>query len=185
MFLSSEESSAADVSVITTHTAAVLANFGKSVAIVQAGTGRAVDDLLLPPRSNAPGRPSHVDARAAGLEETGLDGVWLFRGREETGFNLTRFDDAQALLDRLVGVVDMVLVAGGPVLSSPEAVALAAVVDGVVVVLNGQQTHRRAAIRTRAIVENVGGRIVGSVVTGLDGRAAERYEEAELLGARG
>ena len=60
--------------------------------------------------------------------------------------------------------VDYVLIDTGPVLGAADAMALAPLVDGVLVVMNAQQTTRSAANRTRKQLELVNARVMGTVL---------------------
>jgi len=126
-----------------------------------------------------------TDGQQAGLERTKIRGVWLFRSAPRgLGEDLSHPVEARDVLDRILEVVDFVVVHAGPLLTSAEAIALAPAVDGVVVAADGRRTRRRALRRLRATVERVGGKLLGAVITGLPPATAEAYdEESEGLSA--
>jgi capsular exopolysaccharide synthesis family protein len=71
--------------------------------------------------------------------------------------------------------VDFVLIDTGPVLSAPDAMALAPLVDAVLVVVNAQQTTRSAAQRARKQLELVNARVIGTVLYDPADKAEEDY----------
>jgi capsular exopolysaccharide synthesis family protein len=68
------------------------------------------------------------------------------------------------LLAEFRGGVDYVLIDTGPIIGAADAMALAPLVDAVLLVANGQQTTRSAATRTRKQLELVNARVLGTVL---------------------
>jgi Mrp family chromosome partitioning ATPase len=56
---------------------------------------------------------------------------------------------------------DYIVVDGPPLDEAPESIALAANVDGVVLVLDARNTRRRIALRAKERIEQVGGKVLG------------------------
>lgn len=73
----------------------------------------------------------------------------------------------QSVLDHLGTDGDMVMIDSPPVLSVADAAILAAMVDGVLLVIDPNHSKRRDVIRAREAVEAVGGHIIGVVINRL------------------
>ena len=71
--------------------------------------------------------------------------------------------------------VDVVVLSAPPVLSEPDAAALASMVDGVLLVVHLATTSRDAAARARQQLEAGGARVLGAVVTGASAEVLPRY----------
>ena len=68
-----------------------------------------------------------------------------------------------------------VIIDSPPVLAVTDATIMAGLVDGVVLVAESGKTHRAGLMRTRAILENAGARILGVVLNKLDLRREGYY----------
>ena len=68
-----------------------------------------------------------------------------------------------------------VIIDSPPVLAVTDATIMAGLVDGVVLVAESGRTHRAGLMRTRAILENAGARILGVVLNKLDLRKEGYY----------
>ncbi len=79
------------------------------------------------------------------------------------------------LLERLCGLVDVVVVDSPPVLPVTDAVALAAHVDAVVLVARHGRTLRAAAAETRRRLDAVGAPVAGFVLNAVPARDAGGY----------
>ena len=79
------------------------------------------------------------------------------------------------LVERFRRSFDFVLIDTGPVLGSPDAMALAPLVDAVLVVVNSKQTTRSAALRARKQLELVDARVMGTVLYDPGDEADEDY----------
>jgi capsular exopolysaccharide synthesis family protein len=84
-------------------------------------------------------------------------------------------DAMKKLLATFRANVDFVLIDTGPVLSAPDAMVLAPLVDAVLVVANAQQTTRSAAQRARKQLELVNARVIGTVLYDPADQAEENY----------
>ena len=84
--------------------------------------------------------------------------------------------DGMAVLCReLVKRFEHVIIDSPPVLAVTDATILAGLVDGVVLVAESGRTHRAGLMRTRAVLENAGARILGVVLNKLDLRREGYY----------
>jgi capsular exopolysaccharide synthesis family protein len=77
-------------------------------------------------------------------------------------------DRMAELLKELSGRFEHVIIDSPPVLVVTDGTILAGLVDGVVLVAESGRTHRAGLMRTRAILENAGARILGVVLNKLD-----------------
>ncbi len=77
-------------------------------------------------------------------------------------------DRMAELLKELSERFEHVIIDSPPVLVVTDGTILAGLVDGVVLVAESGRTHRAALMRTRAILENAGARILGVVLNKLD-----------------
>lgn len=68
------------------------------------------------------------------------------------------------LLDATVAGFDWVVLDGPPVLESPDASALGAIADGVVIVIQAGRTKRPVLLRTSDLLQKAGARVLGSVL---------------------
>jgi Mrp family chromosome partitioning ATPase len=68
-----------------------------------------------------------------------------------------------------------VIIDSPPVLAVTDATIMAGLVDGVVLVAESGRTHRAGLMRTRAVLENAGARILGVVLNKLDLRREGYY----------
>jgi capsular exopolysaccharide synthesis family protein len=80
-----------------------------------------------------------------------------------------------ALLEELLGRVDMVLVDTPPVLAAADAALTAVRCDGVLLVVRAGVTDRRLALRTREALDQVHARILGTVLSGVQEGEAYGY----------
>jgi tyrosine-protein kinase Etk/Wzc len=80
-----------------------------------------------------------------------------------------------ALLEEARERADLVLIDSPPVLAVSDCLPLSAKVDGVLLVTRSGVTQRQSLIRTKAVLEKVGARVVGVVVNGLSPRETRRY----------
>ncbi len=70
---------------------------------------------------------------------------------------------------------DHIVIDSPPVLAVTDATIMAGLVDGVILIAESGRTHRAALMRTRAILENSGARILGVVLNKLDMRRESYY----------
>lgn len=84
-------------------------------------------------------------------------------------------DTMAVVLSELASKFDHIIIDSPPVLAVTDATILSGIVDGVVLVVESGRTHRMGLMRTRAILENAGARILGSVLNKLDMREEGYY----------
>ena len=70
---------------------------------------------------------------------------------------------------------DHIVIDSPPVLAVTDATIMAGLVDGVVLIAESGRTHRAGLLRTRAVLENAGARILGVVLNKLDLRRDGSY----------
>lgn len=88
----------------------------------------------------------------------------------ENPAELMSSEEMANLLQELSNKFDHVIIDSPPVLAVTDATILSSMVDAVVLVVERGRTHRLALMRTKAIIENAGGRILGTVLNKLDMR---------------
>jgi capsular exopolysaccharide synthesis family protein len=83
----------------------------------------------------------------------------------------------RALLERLSGTVDLVVIDSPPVGIVADAAALAANVEGVILVVSAGRTKRDLAQRAKQQLDHVGARVLGAVLNNvkLQGKVREYY----------
>lgn len=84
-------------------------------------------------------------------------------------------DAMTALCVELASRFEHIVIDSPPVLAVTDATIMAGLVDGVVLVAECGRTHRAGLMRTRAILENAGARILGVVLNKLDLRRESYY----------
>jgi capsular exopolysaccharide synthesis family protein len=81
----------------------------------------------------------------------------------------------RSLMTELVGEADFVLIDGAPVLAVADSLAVAQLVDAVLLVADAQSTHRSAVAQAREILTRVNARVVGAVLNNFDPSKAQGY----------
>jgi non-specific protein-tyrosine kinase len=119
-----------------------------------------------------------VDGRLqpALVDEAPLEGLRILTS-DRVPFELLGSQRIGELMHELAGQADVVVVDGPPMLPVADAAALAASVDGVLLVLRAGRTRRRAAREALESLQRAGANVLGVV---LNGAATERdryYEE--------
>jgi capsular exopolysaccharide synthesis family protein len=84
-------------------------------------------------------------------------------------------DAMTTLFSELASRFEHIVIDSPPVLAVTDATIIAGLVDGVVLVAESGRTHRAGLMRTRAILENAGARILGVVLNKLDLRRESHY----------
>ena len=90
--------------------------------------------------------------------------------------DLLQSEEMASLLHKIRESADFVIVDTSPVLASADPLALASMVDGVLLVADAGKTSRHAVIRARENLEQVGARIMGCVLNDFDPAHARSYE---------
>lgn len=80
-----------------------------------------------------------------------------------------------ALIDRLAGEFDYVLIDSPPVLPVTDSVILSRYVDGVILVLKGASTPRRVVHDAKKRLQSVGARVLGVVLNQVDVTSGDYY----------
>ena len=111
------------------------------------------------------GKQSAQDA----LRPTGVPNLRLLRaGTAPAGPELLHADSASRLLQELSGAADMVLLCSPPVGLVSDALPLAALVDGCILVVDGGATERDLVQRAAEALRTVGAKLLGAVLVGPD-----------------
>ncbi|MFN2589012.1 MAG: polysaccharide biosynthesis tyrosine autokinase, partial [Actinomycetota bacterium] len=72
------------------------------------------------------------------------------------------------ILDDCASVADVVLIDGPPILALADAITLAPMADGVLLVADAQRTHRGAVEHARQQIDRVDARVIGAVLNNFD-----------------
>jgi Mrp family chromosome partitioning ATPase len=72
--------------------------------------------------------------------------------------------EARAAIESYGAAYDWIVLDGPPVLESPDSATLAAVADGVVIVVQANRTKRPVLIRAVDLLRKAGGRVLGTVL---------------------
>ena len=81
----------------------------------------------------------------------------------------------QELIGTLRSTYEFVLIDSPPVLPVTDAVILSKMVDGVIMVVRGQKTENSVAKETRNRILQVGGKILGVILNGVDVKKGQHY----------
>jgi Mrp family chromosome partitioning ATPase len=79
------------------------------------------------------------------------------------------------LIEEASKIADVVIIDSPPCVTVTDAVVLSQWVDGVLLILDGQHTHRQAAVRARENLQAAGARLLGAVVNRFDIRESGYY----------
>lgn len=103
----------------------------------------------------------------AAHEPAGIDRLWVFPSGSSVSQpgELLQSDLMRELIAERRQVADFVVIDAAPVLTTSDALALAPLVDGIIFVADAR-TSRESVARVREQLEQVGGRVVGAVLTG-------------------
>ena len=92
----------------------------------------------------------------------------------------------QAVMERLAGAADLVIVDSPPLQAVTDAAILASITDGTLLVIDAGRTRRAAAGRGREALAKSGARVLGAALNRLSQRGGERVRLLRLLrGVRG
>jgi capsular exopolysaccharide synthesis family protein len=97
-------------------------------------------------------------------------------GPEQDGVDFLQSEDMQKLITELLYSADVVLMDSPPLLSFADAVTTAALVDGVILVLDAKRDRLSTLRRCRRELETVGAGIVGTVVYNMDPEKADAFD---------
>jgi succinoglycan biosynthesis transport protein ExoP len=97
-------------------------------------------------------------------------------GSDGSGIELAHSERMQKLLLELLDVADVVILDSPPLLSMPDGLTLAPLVDGVILVADAATEKRPELVRARGELDAIGARVVGSVVVNLDPSSADAYD---------
>jgi len=101
------------------------------------------------------------------LKESGIPNLKVLASgpRPPNPSELLSSERMEAMIAQLRKAADIVLLDTPPCLAVSDAAVLASKVDGILLVLEAGKTRREAAIRAKEALEQVGGRILGVVLT--------------------
>jgi capsular exopolysaccharide synthesis family protein len=94
-------------------------------------------------------------------------------------------DRMRSLLDDLRGATDFVILDTAPILAVSDALPLATMVDGVIVVADAEATTRSALTHVREQLEQVGANIIGGIYNNFDPSKAKGYGAYYGYGSKG
>jgi len=151
-----------------TNLAVAMANEGMKVLLVDADIWRGrVHDVFEIPLSPGVGDVLRGDARVAdGVRETGVKGLFVLP-RGESGPSpslLRRKGSLREVFEDVGPEFDVVLVDGPPVLAAGSAPALAAVTDGVLLVVRAGRTDRESVEEALRELGSVRARLLGAIL---------------------
>lgn len=158
-------------STVATNLAVGLARTGRKVALVSVDFHRPKSATYLG-LSEALGL-SHVLTGQYGLEvclqEVGEDGLLVLASGKvpPNPSELLGSDRMGELLEQLRGRVDWVILDGPPVLAVADTTAVTKWVDGTMLVVRANKTHRDALQRAVGMLNGVGAKLFGAVLVGV------------------
>ena len=106
---------------------------------------------------------------------SGLDNLFLITAGEELGYpaQVLRSQETGRVINKLKEEYDFVLLDCPPVLPVTDAMMLAPLVDGIILVYQVGRASRQALLRTKSLLEGAGGKILGVVLNHI--RTEETY----------
>jgi capsular exopolysaccharide synthesis family protein len=160
--------------------AVVLAQADKRVVLISADLRRPRlhDYFGLPPSDRGLSEVLSGARRPwEALRSGKVENLWIMSsGRvSEQPTELLQSEAMRELLTDQREVVDFILIDCPPVLAVADALVLVPMVDGVLYVADAQTTPRGAVLQARAQLDQVGARIVGSVLNAVEGAAGYAY----------
>jgi len=154
-------------STIATNLAVTLAQAGKRTILVSADFRRPGVERLLKIRS-APGLSEVLTGKERlgnALQPSGVPDLWVLASGDTT------IDDIEILqagsIDRFLHAadqVDFIIIDAAPLLAVADALVLAPLVDGVVIVAHARRSRRGAVVRAHQELEQVQARLLGIIV---------------------
>jgi len=166
---------------VATNLAIVMAQAGKRVVLIDADLRHPeLDELFqVPNRSGLTSLLINDQLPAAGeVLPTRVPGLSVLTSGPLPP-NPSELLASQRMLRRLAEVselADLVLVDSAPVLQGSDAVVLARIVDGVLLVAHAKRTRGQYAAQATAILRNAGARIVGAVLNAVPRTVAAYYD---------
>lgn len=164
-------------STVTVNLGAALAETGKRVLLVEGDLRKPALGKFF--EHEGPDGITGVLAGTCGLEdailESGHPDLYVLPAgvRPPNPGELVASDAMRALLDRVRESFDFVLVDAPPALAASDAIAMAPMVDGVLVVGRYETADREGAKRTTELLRKVEANILGVVITNLE--VGKRY----------
>ncbi len=155
-------------SVVATNLAVTLGQAGKRTILVSADFRRPGVERLLQLRSS-PGFCEVLSGESPlsmALQPSGVHDLWILAsGRSSSAdIDVLHSGSIDEFL-RASDLVDYVIIDAAPLVSVADALVIAGSVDGVVIAADGRSVKREDAIRAREELEQVGARLLGSIVT--------------------
>jgi succinoglycan biosynthesis transport protein ExoP len=158
-------------STVMVNLGAALSEMGKKVLLVEADLRKPVLDKYF---KIAPGKGiSNVISGTATLEEavqsTGYDNLYFLAAgvKPPNPAELVASEAMRSLLQKAKQSADFVLVDSPPVLAASDAMALAPMVDGVIIMAGFDRADRDSARRTTELLKKVNARILGLVINNI------------------
>jgi tyrosine-protein kinase len=158
--------------------AVTLAQAGKRTILVSADLRRPGVDRLFPLRPHK-GLSEVLSGEAQlgeALQYSGVSGLWvLASGRASTrDIELLQSDSIVQVLQAR-DLVDYIIIDSAPLDAVADALALAPLVDGVVLVADARRTRRGAVSQAHAELEQVQARVLGVIMNGVRARTPRSY----------
>ena len=160
--------------------AVVLAQADKRVVLISADLRRPRlhDYFGLPPSDRGLSEVLSGTRRPwEALRSGKVENLWIMSSGHvsEQPTELLQSEGMRELLADQREVVDFILIDCPPVLAVADALVLVPMVDGVLYVADAQTTPRGAVLQARAQLDQVGARVVGSVLNDVEGAAGYAY----------
>jgi capsular exopolysaccharide synthesis family protein len=163
----------------TANLGVALASTGRDVTLVSADLRKPRLERFFS-RDHSPGLTNVLAGEVSADEvtaESGIEGLRVVSSGPIPGnpAELLGSDAMGQLLVALKGAADLILIDGPPVLVAADALVLASIVDGVLLVVDAQTTTRSAVMHARREMEQVDAPLLGAVLNRFDASRASGY----------
>jgi capsular exopolysaccharide synthesis family protein len=165
---------------LITNLSVTIANSGSSVLLIDADLRRPAVHKHFGLDLTAPGLVDHLTGQAElekVIHKTGIENLSVITAGPipPNPSELLGSKKMTSLLDLLSKRFDYVFVDAPPILPVTDAVVLSRSVDGVVLVVRGQETQTHVAREAVAKLRQVGAKVLGTVLNDVDLRSGDYY----------
>lgn len=176
-------------STITVNLGAALSEMGRKVLLVEADLRKPVLSKFfeIAPRNGLTGVLAGACSLQEAVIETGYENLYILPAgvRPPNPGELVASEEMRVVLEKVRGYADYVLVDAPPALAASDALAMAPMVDGVLVVGRYEVAERESARRVAELLGKVDANILGVVINNLESGRRYSYYHYYYYGASG
>lgn len=158
-------------STVMINMGAALSEMGKKVLLVEADLRKPVLDryFKVSPGKGISGVLAGTTTLDEAIQPTGYDNLYVLASgvKPPNPAELVASESMRSVLERVKQSADFILVDSPPVLAASDAMAMAPMVDGVILMANHARADRESARRTSELLRRVNARILGLVINNI------------------